>query len=114
MHERKAMVLELFPNATNKMKLRISEAREVGLGVYAWRFPIPHKPHHTQSITETQVKMAFTVCSPAPHNYSHSAFCGDMLEPVHTVLDPELGWVHVPGVANWGFPCPPQEVSVST
>lgn len=60
MHERKVVVLELPPpHATNKMKLRISEARKVGLGVYEWSFPIPHKPRHTQSTTETQVKNGF-------------------------------------------------------
>lgn len=46
----------------------------------------------------TGVILAFTVCSPAPQNYSHSAFCGGMWEPVHTVLDPELGW----GACPWG------------
>lgn len=100
------MVLELPPNATNKTKLRISEAREMGLGVSTWSSPIPSQPSHIQSTTETRVKMAFTVCSPAPQNYSHSAFCGGVLEPVHTVLDPELEWGACPWGCKLGVPLP--------
>lgn len=62
-----------------------------------WGSPIPPSPA-IPKVPETQVKMASTVCSPAPQNYSHSAFCRGMLEPGHMVLDPELGW----GACPWG------------
>lgn len=66
----------------------------------------------TPKVPETQVKMAFTMCSPAPQNYSHSAFCRGIWSRYTWCWIQSWGGVRVPGVANWEFPCPPQEVRV--
>lgn len=78
------------------------------------------KPRHTQSTTETQVKMAFTVCSPpcvhhrvftSPTELQSQCFLWGYVGAGTHGAGSRAG-VHVPGVANWEFPCSPQEVKV--